>query len=330
MIENLSRFRSLPILGVAAELGIPVVRHLARCPFHEDRHPSLHFHVGRNTFHCFACDAHGGPIDLVMHKFHISLPEACRWLAAHHGIILSAASSRLPLPRMRQEIPLDTEWLESLVAHPELSPEACRFLFQERHYRPEVIRWLGISSISHSMPCWRHGRPFYDAPALLIPYRSPGGRLLSVQSRYLGLAGSGHELSPAPPRFRFPRGGRCGIYNLPVTILLAPGEPLYIAEGVTDCMAMLSAGHKAIAIPSATLLTQADKEVLRSLAERIGPLNLHACPDADAPGERLFQSLSAMAASLGSTLHRHSLPPGCKDYSDLYLLHYESIRHPSN
>lgn len=330
MIENLSRFRSLPILGVAAELGIPVVRHLARCPFHEDRHPSLHFHVGRNTFRCFACDAHGGPIDLVMHKFHISLPEACRWLAAHHGIILSAASSRLPLPRMRQEIPLDTEWLESLVAHPVLSPEACRFLFQERHYRPEVIRWLGISSISHSMPCWRHGRPFYDAPALLIPYRSPGGRLLSVQSRYLGLAGSGHELSPAPPRFRFPRGGRCGIYNLPVTILLAPGEPLYIAEGVTDCMAMLSAGHKAIAIPSATLLTQADKEVLRSLAERIGPLNLHACPDADAPGERLFQSLSAMAASLGSTLHRHSLPPGCKDYSDLYLLHYESIRHPSN
>ena len=216
------------------------------------------------------------------------------------------------------------------MAHPVLSPEACRFLFQERHYRPEVIRWLGISSISHSMPCWRHGRPFYDAPALLIPYRSPGGRLLSVQSRYLGLAGSGHELSPAPPRFRFPRGGRCGIYNLPVTILLAPGEPLYIAEGVTDCMAMLSAGHKAIAIPSATLLTQADKEVLRSLAERIGPLNLHACPDADAPGERLFQSLSAMAASLGSTLHRHSLPPGCKDYSDLYLLHYESIRHPSN
>ena len=328
MIENLSRFRSLPILGVAAELGIPVVRHLARCPFHEDRHPSLHFHVGRNTFRCFACDAHGGPIDLVMHKVHISLPEACRWLAAHHGIILSAASSRLPLPRMRQEIPLDTEWLESLVAHPVLSPEACRFLFQERHYRPEVIRWLGISSISHSMPCWRHGRPFYDAPALLIPYRSPGGRLLSVQSRYLGLAGSGHELRPAPPRFRFPRGGRCGIYNLPVTILLAPGEPLYIAEGVTDCMAMLSAGHKAIAIPSATLLTQADKEVLRSLAERIGPLNLHACPDADAPGERLFQSLSAMAASLGSTLHRHSLPPGCKDYSDLYLLHYESIRHP--
>ena len=229
MIQNLETFRSLPIEAVAADLGIPVMRHLARCPFHEDRHPSLHFHVGRNTFHCFACDAHGGPIDLVMHKFHISLPEACRWLAAHHGIILSAASSRLPLPRMRQEIPLDTEWLESLVAHPELSPEACRFLFQERHYRPEVIRWLGISSISHSMPCWRHGRPFYDAPALLIPYRSPGGRLLSVQSRYLGLAGSGHELSPAPPRFRFPRGGRCGIYNLPVTTLLAPGEPLYIA-----------------------------------------------------------------------------------------------------
>lgn len=316
MIENLSRFRSLPILGVAAELGIPVMRHLARCPFHEDRHPSLHFHVGRNTFHCFACDAHGGPIDLVMHKFHISLPEACRWLAAHHGIILSAASSRLPLPRMRQEIPLDTEWLESLVAHPELSPEACRFLFQERHYRPEVIRWLGISSISHSMPCWRHGRPFYDAPALLIPYRSPGGRLLSVQSRYLGLAGSGHELSPAPPRFRFPRGGRCGIYNLPVTTLLAPGEPLYIAEGVTDCMAMLSSGHKAIAIPSATLLRPSHMDMLRSVLQATGSVP-HIVPDRDQPGERLYLDLREHLPQLV----RHQLPEGYKDYGQWWASH---------
>ncbi|MGN0218403.1 MAG: CHC2 zinc finger domain-containing protein [Bacteroidaceae bacterium] len=332
MIQNLETFRSLPIEAVAADLGIPVVRHLARCPFHEDRHPSLHFHVGRNTFHCFACNAHGGPIDLVMHRWNISLPQACRWLEARHHVILSMASSRLPLPRLRPAFPVDTEYLESLVARPVLSPEARQFLFQERHYRPEVVRWLGITSISHPMPCWRYGRPFYDAPALLIPYRSPAGKLITVQSRYLGpsVSDKGHTLVPVPPRFRFPSGGRCGIYNLPVLMLLQPGEPLYIAEGVTDCMALLSAGHKAIAIPSATLLTQADREALRMLADRMGPLDLHIYPDADEPGERLFQSLLQLATSLGTTLRRHSLPAGCKDYSDLFRLHHESIQQPSN
>ena len=126
------------------------------------------------------------------------------------------------------------------------------------------------------------------------------------------------------PRFRFPRGSQCGIYNLPVLNLLRPGEPLYIAEGCSDCWALLSAGHKAIAIPSATLLTQKDKELLRSLSAAglpslgegsgVGSL-FHMFPDRDAPGERLFLQLQQVLPGL---VH-HQLPPDCKDFSDYYL-----------
>ena len=115
------------------------------------------------------------------------------------------------------------------------------------------------------------------------------------------------------PRFRFPKGAQCGIYNLPVLNKLEEGEPLYIAEGCSDCWALLSAGHKAIAIPSATLLSQKDKDQLSILNSQFS-INFHMYPDRDLPGERLFLQLQALLPNLT----HHHLPPPCKDYSDLY------------
>jgi hypothetical protein len=85
---------------------------------------------------------------------------------------------------------------------------------------------------------------------------------------------------------------------------------------------MLSAGHKAIAIPSATLLSQKDVELLKSLnsspygGELEGGFSFHMFPDRDEPGERLFLQLREVLPSL----EHHQLPPGCKDFSDYYLM----------
>ena len=116
------------------------------------------------------------------------------------------------------------------------------------------------------------------------------------------------------PRFRFPYGSRCTVYNLPVTAMLRPREPLFITEGCSDCWAMLSAGHKAIAIPSATLLSQADKALLRDLAQRLGT-SFHMFPDRDAPGERLFMQLREVLPGL----QHHQLPVDCKDFAEYYV-----------
>ena len=116
------------------------------------------------------------------------------------------------------------------------------------------------------------------------------------------------------PRFRFPQGSECSIYNLPVLNLLKPGETLFITEGCSDCWAMLSAGHKAIAIPSATLLKRKDAELLSTLNAKLST-KFEMYPDNDAPGERLFLQLREVLPSL---VH-HQLPPDCKDYSDYYV-----------
>ena len=99
---------------------------------------------------------------------------------------------------------------------------------------------------------------------------------------------------------------------------------------------MLSAGHKAIAIPSATLLSTKDKETLAALANSfqtaspsqpaspsqalspsqvLAPLSFHMYPDRDAPGERLFLQLREVLPGL----QHHQLPLECKDFSDYYV-----------
>ena len=110
------------------------------------------------------------------------------------------------------------------------------------------------------------------------------------------------------PRFRFPRGSRVGMYNKPVIRRLKPGDELWITEGPSDCWAMLSAGHKAVAIPSATSLTKADISLLREgLPEGV---SLHMYPDNDEPGMKLFEDLKRWFPELQG----HVLPEGYKDF----------------
>ena len=116
------------------------------------------------------------------------------------------------------------------------------------------------------------------------------------------------------PRFRFPRGSKCGIYNLPIVNRLREGDELYITEGCSDCWAMLSSGRKAIAIPSATLLSPEDRRLLLDLDRRLH-LSWHMYPDRDAPGERLFMQLRELLPQL----HHHQLPPGCKDFGEGFV-----------
>ena len=296
---ELQKLRDLPIEGVAGRLGMEVTRHAAICPFHTDHHPSLHFNRARNTFRCFVCGASGGTIDLVMRHRSLGFREACRWLADENNVTVSGfgfqdSSNHEPLTKNRE--PFDASRYARFFIYPSLSEAAKRFLYEERRIDPRVVQWCRLTS-------WRDRM---GGEWLQIPYYDRDGHLIGIQNRNL--------VKGATPRFRFPRGSRCGIYNLPVLNMLQKGEPLWITEGCSDCWAMLSAGHKAIAIPSATLLGRKDAELLETLNLELGT-QFHMYPDNDAPGERLFLQLQEKLPSLV----RHRLPTGCKDYAEYYL-----------
>ena len=238
--------------------------------------------------------------------------------------------------------------------HPWLNEAARRFLFEERKIDWRVVNWCRLTSWTDKKGINWLQIPYLDMDGRLIgiqnrnlDYRktptdftddtdSPShqtegslrtegshqteGSLQTVGSHQtegsLQTEGS-HQTEPMAPRFRFPYGARCSIYNLPVVGRLKPGEKLFITEGCSDCWAMLSAGHKAIAIPSATLLKPEDKQLLADI-ERQYQVEFHMFPDQDAPGEQLFLQLREILPHL---VH-HQLPPGCKDFSEYYLFKF--------
>ena len=293
MISNyqIQQLLDLPIEGVAERLGLRIRRHVSLCPFHDDRHPSLHFNVRKNRFRCYVCGEQGRTIDLVMKQLRLTFFEACKWLADDSNIIISEYTSKVKKQTEPPSVHIDS--LLPLVAQPVLTEEARKFLFEERKLNPRVIDWCGISS-THT--------------DLIIPYFGIDGNLIGMQWRYLGS-------DKSKPRFRFPKGSQCGIYNLPVLKQLREGEPLFICEGASDCWAMLSSGHKAIAIPSATLLKREDIELISRPLRESWRGSLHMFPDNDEPGERLFLQLRDLLPQIV----RHQLPADCKDFSEAYL-----------
>ena len=347
---EIQKLRDLPIEKVAEQMGMKVEHHKALCPFHDDHHASLSFNTRRNSCRCYVCMGDSvGTIDLVMKYLGKDFLSACRWLAEVNGVYLEEdrkreASSSSSSPgdsssggsspednsggsSSGKSSSFDASRYARFFEHPWLNLAARRFLFEERKIDERVAAWCRLTSWTD-----RDGVNW-----LQIPYFSTEGKLIGIQNRNLdykknqeknvdskgssspeGSSSSEDskdtEDSKDAPRFRFPYGARCSIYNLPVVKMLKPGEKLFITEGCSDCWAMLSAGHKAIAIPSATLLKPEDKKWLVEMGELLHT-EWHMFPDRDAPGESLFMQLKEILPQL---VH-HQLPPGCKDFSEYYL-----------
>ena len=303
---DLDEIRATPIEEVAENLGIGIVRHMALCPFHNDKHPSLHFDLKKNRYKCFACGASGNVIDLVMRYNNMEFKEAINWIGNKE--VNTAKDNAYETKESREEA-VDIEYLEVLMKNVCINEDAARFLFDERRIDSRVVEWCGLSSVSSDTPCWRWGKAFYDAPSLLIPYRDVDGKLLTVQGRYLG--------KEKKPRFKFPHGSQAGMYNKPVIATLKKGDELWITEGPSDCWAMMSAGRKAVAIPSATSLTAGDLRLLGDGLQK--GVSLHMAPDNDRPGMELFKTLKRHFPDLQG----HVLPDGVKDFGEMWKLKIE-------
>ena len=310
---QIQKLTDLPVESVASRLGLEVSHHKCLCPFHDDKHPSLTFNIRHNTYRCFVCGEYGNTISLVMKMQHLGFPDACKWLAEGTSVIMDDDTKRTD----RREVSYEKHEFDAsrylrFFEHPWLTETARHFLFDERHLDHRVVEWCRITS-------WKdiHGINW-----LQTPYYDMDGRLIGIQSRNLDYhkdRTSDKDVNCAP-RFRFPYGSRCCIYNLPVIKMLRPYEPLYITEGCSDCWSMLSAGHKAIAIPSATLLKPSDVEIIGRL--KCQGTSFHIFPDQDEPGERLFLQLREMIPDIV----RHQLPAGCKDYSEYYLMKISNLK----
>ena len=349
---NIQKLRELDILQVADLLGMGLRNKRALCIHHDDHHPSLAFNVKKNTCHCYSCGFSADTIGLVRERLNLGFSEACRWLADHFDVyiadekygnsaryadkcadkkVLTASDRRLASLRAHfaethvshgyvAPSSVDVEFYQQLFRQMHLSESGRRFLFEERLLSSEALKVCQIVSTEQSVCMARVGRGVFDGPSLIFPYFDQEGRLVSVQSRYLGKPKSESssdmdkvsfdEVKPKEiPRFKFAPGSHRMIYGLDRLKDYPPDEPLLITEGPSDCWTALTLGIHAIAIPSATLF---DRRFQGLLAGR----NLHIFPDQDEAGLSLYFELKKALPSLVY----HQLPEGCKDLSEYYLM----------
>lgn len=348
---DIQKLRELDILQVADLLGMGLRNKRALCIHHDDHHPSLAFNVRKNTCHCYSCGFSADTIGLVRERLNLGFSEACHWLADHFDMYIAdehrdthrkdvkkavtASERRMaslrahfaethvshghPSSAYVAKASVDVEFYQQMFRQMHLSESGRRFLFEERLLSPEALKVCQIVSTEQSVCMARVGCGVFDGPSLIFPYFDQEGRLVSVQSRYLGKKKSElsfdmnkvslDEAKPKEiPRFKFAPGSHRMIYGLDRLKDYPPGEPLLITEGPSDCWAALTLGFHAIAIPSATLF---DRSFQGLLAGR----NLHIFPDQDEAGLSLYFELKQALPSLVY----HQLPEGCKDLSEYYL-----------
>lgn len=338
VIDRLSR---LSIEKVAERLGLEVNKHKALCFMHEDHDPSITFSVTKNIYRCWVCGVGGGPIKLVQDFKKYGFQDSCIWLGREFNIWrpkevrhikgrIGKESAPVSKPAKDDLSPkqIDREIGEWIVDHSVLSRLSRQFLFEERKYKREVVDDLRIGSLTYPGKlsdslisvfgwdrCERSGffkkwkdrlHLCYKAPCLLFPYYDEDGALYCIQSRFLG------EVIDKKDRFKFPKGIKQRLYNRPILKELKNNEPLYICEGVTDCIALLSSGKKAVAFPSSSICHPED---IRLLSGKY----LFMYPDKDVAGDGLYRHLSEGLQPFSNVVHRLYLPEGFKDYSDYYL-----------
>lgn len=336
--DVIDRLQELNIEKVATKLGMDVKRHKTLCFMHNDHTPSITFSKTKNMYKCWVCGVGGGPIKLVQDKEGWTFQEACAWLAKEFNITLperkeykkpvkGAISRNYLSMKDGDSNTFDTEVFCWLMEKAVLSEAANRFLFEQRHLKKDVILSLNIKSITDSKKatsaleshfgkerCLKSGLVregeygtyfYFYTPCLLFPYYEQDGRLVGVQSRYLG------ENQKAP-RFQFLSSQKTRLFNLPILNTLKHGDSLYITEGITDCLAMLSTGLKAVAIPSATIQPLEDLILLKNF-------DLHMYPDQDEAGKRAFMEIRRFFVQHYTTVKAEQLPEGIKDYSDYYI-----------
>ena len=149
--------------------------YVACCPFHGDSTPSFIVTPSKNLYHCFGCDAGGGPIDWLMQFHKLSFRAAVERLKSELGLsetpppVEPLTTSKLkaaPLPLaanadaqvdMRQVLDYYHETLKK-------SPEALAYLQARGLTHPDLISRfrLGFANrtLGYRLPnkAWKDGQ----------------------------------------------------------------------------------------------------------------------------------------------------------------------------
>lgn len=106
-------------------------RYVGRCPFHDDRSPSMNVNPSLGIYKCFACGAGGDVFKFVQEHEKMDFKGAVEWVANFTGF---------PLPQLGA--PEDSEKTEERAMVRRLNELACQWFEQQLSLSPKALQYL--------------------------------------------------------------------------------------------------------------------------------------------------------------------------------------------
>ncbi|MDE9449311.1 DNA primase [Aliiroseovarius sp. Z3] len=312
----------------------------APCPFHQEKTASFHVDDQKGFYYCFGCHAKGDAIGFVQETENVGFMEAVEILAGEAGMQMPARD-----PKAQEKADRRTkliEVMEMAVGHFRLmlktgAGAAARDYLARRGLKDSALErweigfapdaWQGlwdhlkgkgveddlILGAGLAKPSTKGGNP-YDTfrNRILFPIRDARGRAIAFGGRAMDPEESAKYLN-SPETELFDKGR--SLYNHgPAREAASKGQPLIVAEGYMDVIALSEAGFGATVAPLGTAITE---DQLR-LLWRIAPEPIIAL-DGDKAGLNAAMRVIDNALPLleaGQSLRFAIMPEG-KDPDDL-------------
>ena len=312
----------------------------APCPFHQEKTASFHVDDRKGYYYCFGCHAKGDAISFVRETENVSFMEAVEILAGEAGMQMPARDPRAKEKADRRsqlaEVMEQAVQYYRLMLNTAQAADARAYLERRGLGAEALARW----EIGFAPPGWqglwdhlrgkgvaedlilaaglakasqKGGKP-YDTfrDRIMFPIRDARGRAIAFGGRAMDPTDNAKYLN-SPQTELFDKGHN--LYNHgPAREAAGKGQPLIVAEGYMDVIALSEAGFGATVAPLGTAVTE---DQLR-LLWRIHPEPVIAL-DGDTAGIRAAMRVIDLALPLleaGQSL-RFALMPEGQDPDDV-------------
>jgi DNA primase len=312
----------------------------APCPFHQEKSASFHVDDRKGFYYCFGCHAKGDAISFVRETENVSFMEAVEILAREAGMPMPERD-----PRAQEKADKRTELVDVM----ELAVKWFRLQLRtgaasaareylERRGLPQDVcdrweigfapdGWQGlwdalkgkdipdelILGAGLAKPSSKGGKP-YDTfrGRIMYPIRDARGRAIAFGARAMDPADKAKYLN-SPETDLFDKGR--SLYNVKnARVAAGNGQPLLVAEGYMDVIALSEAGFGASVAPLGTAVTENQLAMLWRISDE--PI---ITLDGDTAGQRAALRLIDLSLPLleaGRSLRFAMMPEG-QDPDDL-------------
>jgi DNA primase len=282
------------VLSILEQLGIEVVGNnkgelSCRCPWHDDKAPSLFIREDDGLVNCFAGCVKGTIVDLVAKSKGINRDQAVAELVEMKVGDIASIKKRLGERKEEDKKPIVYD--EAFFKEHDIVPARDNEYLLNRGFTNEIIEEWGLMQGTHGL-------------TILIPYMFEGKQVGMIFN---------HTLKDVP-KYEITPFFKASDYLFGYDKLQVEEDMIILVEGLFDCIWAHQAGiHNVLALGGSNLTTGQEKILLKK-CWRIG-----LCLDNDEPGRRAHKLIRRRLINLGFIVKDIKLPDGVKDIQELDL-----------